>query len=413
MKEKSNKADLALLRQFFFEHGHVHIPDFPEYESLFQFSNKLRTSRSLLSSGLKAQLDSMGFRWDLNLSNELRWHFHYSELERFYHHFKHTRVPAKNGDYKSLGAWVQRQRRDELILSTDKKRLLNRLGFQWANDIKKKKEDYWKSMFRQLQAFRKKHGHVNIPDRSKENEKLGRWVSTVRYSEARLEDWKKKLLNSVRFKFRDDIKSDKQKHRKQLFDNLNRFYKKHGHSNVPEGHSDHKLSIFVSYLRQHPERINMDEKRKLREWKFLFSEDIKRQWEKLWLKSFEKLKKFKTIYGHCRVSSTFKDQPLARWVSNQRKDKKDGKLPFHREKMLRALDFSFYEDVAQLLEQKWFRMYLELIRFKKTYGTTVVQESYKNKKLVNWVLHQRQAKNSMPKKRKKLLDKVGFVWRAR
>jgi hypothetical protein len=81
--------------------------------------------------------------------------------------------------------------------------------------------------------------------------------------------------------------------------------------------------------------------------------------------------------------------------------------------MLKALGFSFYEDIADLQEKKWESMYQKLIAFKKKYGTTVVSESFKDKKLVYWVLHQRQAKERMPKHRKKLLNKIGFVWRVR
>lgn len=198
-----------------------------------------------------------------------------------------------------------------------------------------------------------------------------------------------------------------------LFRKLETFYEKHGHANVPETYSDSKLAISVAYLRQHPDRMKPGERKQLKKWKFLFSEEIKEGWELLWVKSFKKLENFKATFGHCRVSSAYKDQPLARWVANQRKDKKDGKLPLHREKKLRYIGFSFYEDVAALQEKRWMTMYNKLLRFKKTYGTTVVPESYKDKKLVYWGVHQRQAKKRMNEARKKILDKEGLVWKVK
>lgn len=119
------------------------------------------------------------------------------------------------------------------------------------------------------------------------------------------------------------------------------------------------------------------------------------------------------VHGHCRVSSAYKDQPLASWVANQRKDKQDGKLPLHREKKLHLIGFYFYEDITALQEQKWMTMYNKLLRFKKLYGATVVPESFNDKQLVSWVLHQRRAKRRMDNTRKKLLDNAGFVWKAR
>ena len=50
---------LAPLRLFFFKHGHIHVPNFPEYETLFDLCNKLRISRSQLSSSVIEELDGM------------------------------------------------------------------------------------------------------------------------------------------------------------------------------------------------------------------------------------------------------------------------------------------------------------------------------------------------------------------
>jgi len=413
MQKRKVVTTLAPLRQFFFRHGHIHVPNFPEYETLFDLCNKLRMSRSQLSSSVIEELDGMGFLWDLQLSNELRWYYHYAELKKFYDQFGHTRVPAKKGEYKSLGIWVLRQRRDEQVLPAKSKKLLNELGFEWSADIHHHKEQQWKAMFLKLEAFYKMNGHSNVSDGYRLDEKLGRWVSTVRSREDHLDDWKKKLLKTVKFKFRDDIRKDKEATRQALFRKLERFYNKHGHANVPETYSDSKLAVSVAYLRQYPERITPAEKKQLKEWKFLFSEEIKEGWERLWMKSYKKLEKFKAQHGHCRVSSVYKDQPLARWVATQRIDKNHDKLPLHREKMLRSIGFSFYEDIAALQEKKWMLTYIKLLRFKKIHGTTRVPESFVDKKLVYWVVHQRQVKKRMKFDRRKLLDKAGFVWRVK
>ena len=404
---------LAPLRQFFFKHGHIHVPNFPEYETLFDQCNKLRMSRSQLSSSVIEELDGMGFLWDLQLSNELKWYYHYAELRRFYDEFGHTRVPAKRGQYKSLGTWVLRQRRDEMLLPEESKKLLNQLSFEWSEDIKRRREMDWKWMFTRLEKFYKKHGHSNVPDRYKLDVKLGRWVSTVRYGKESLENWKIALLKTVKFKFTDDIRKDKATNRQILFQKLHVFYKKQGHANVPENYVDSKLSLFIAYLRQYPERIKPEEKKQLKSWNFLFSKEIKERRENLWMKSFKKLEGFKNKYGHCRVPSTYEEKTLANWVAIQRRDKKGGKLSQNREKKLREMGFSFYEDVAAEQERTWMTMYDKLLHFKKAQGTTIVKESYNDSKLAYWVMHQRKAKNKMLRNRKRLLNKIGFVWKMR
>lgn len=404
--------NLTPLHKFFFANGHIHVPAYPEYEALFELCNKLRHTRSQLPTGVVDDLDSMGFVWDTNTSNELRWLYQYENLKKFYHEFGHTRVSSR-GELKTLGIWVLRQRRDEKKLSAKNKRLLKAIQFEWADDIKEKKAEQWRAMFRKLREFYKKKGHSNVSDSDKQDEQLGRWVSTVRSREDHLEAWKKKLLKTVKFKFSEDIIRDRSKNRERLFQKLRAFYIKNGHANVPEGYRDAELAIFVAYLRQYPQRINAGEKKLLARWKFLFSHEIRNSRERLWLTSFEKLQRFKKRNGHCRVSSIDKDRSLALWVSIQRKAMKKGTLKPEREAKLRKLGFSFYEDIEALHEAKWMKQYEKLIRFKARYGTTRVQESYGDKQLVYWVQHQRRGVGRMMVKRKKLLDGIGFVWRVK
>jgi hypothetical protein len=405
--------EVVLLQQFFFRHGHLNVPNFPEYEALYHFCNTLRTSRRRLPAILVESLDSMGFRWNLHLSNDLRWFYHYEELKKFYEEFGHSRVSDRKGEYNSLRVWVLRQRRNESKLSDEQKKLLRKVKFAWSEDIKEQKKKYWMDMFEKLKAFYKKHGHSNVPDRYKLNEQLGRWVSTVRYSESILEDWKRKLLKTVKFNYRADIKKAKLSKRNQSFNELKLFYKKYGHANVPEEYKDHKLAIFVSYLRSKPNRVSAEEKKLLKQWNFLFTDEIREKREKQWLQYVKTLKEFKAKFGHCRVSSVYTDLRLAKWVAIQRKHKKEGRLRADREKILRAIGFSFYEDVAIHLEEKWMDSYKKLIAFKKKYGTTSVPESYPDKKLVYWVSHQRAKKSTMPRNRKVLLNKIDFVWRVK
>ena len=409
---KDASGSLAL-KKFYAVHGHLYIPNTKQYTSLYKLSERIRKNKDALSRSDKLELDKMGFMWTIKSANDLRWYFHFGELKAFQATFGHTRVPPRKEPYKALGTWVLRQRRDQKVLSKENVKLLNSISFEWSSQIKALRDQEWRQMFERLRAFYNKHGHSNVPDRYKPDEKLGRWVSTVRYSEQKLDGWKKLLLRKVKFKFSRDIKEQREQNRKKLFVKIESFFKKHGHANVPETYKDSKLAVAVAYLRQYPNRIRPDERRKLKSWKFLFSEDIKERWNNLWEASFRKLQKFKEKFGHCRVSSAYKDKTLARWVANQRKDEQDGKLTAVRKKRLNAIGFSFYKDIAALQEKKWMEMYGKLVRYKKQHGNTIVKEGYKDRRLAYWVQHQRQGKDKMIRQRKELLDKISFVWRVK
>jgi len=404
---------LARLRQFFFKYGHIHVPNFPEHEALFSLCNRLRLTKEQLHPAVVEELNGMGFLWDLHVSSELKWYYHYAELKKFHGEFEHTRVPAKRGVYKSLGNWVLRQRMNEENLSEKGKMLLNDIGFEWSADIEHKKDVEWLTKFRLLQAYYKKNGHSNVPDNYEINEKLGRWVSTVRYGEARLAPWKMKLLKAVRFQFRDDIVSERMNKRQKLFDKLRQFYGNQGHTNVPEGYLDRRLSIFVAYLRQYPTRITPEEVRQLKKWNFQFSDELKEWRNKNWMDLFRKLEKFRTKHKHCRVPSTYEDQKLARWVATQRKDQKEGRLNSMRASKLKAIGFDFCHDLQLLRETRWKKMFERLVKFRNARGTTIVKQTSDDKVLAYWVRHQRQAAKRMNAKKKKMLDEIGFVWKMR
>lgn len=62
-------------------------------------------------------------------------------------------------------------------MTEDRKLQLEKIGFTWA----KRKGDFsWNEKFRELQDFKQKNGHVDVPTKYEENKALGRWVSTQR-----------------------------------------------------------------------------------------------------------------------------------------------------------------------------------------------------------------------------------------
>jgi hypothetical protein len=88
-----------------------------------------RSKRETLPTGLKRRLDAIDFVWDLS---ELAWDRGFAALKHFKLREGHCRVPRghEEGNFK-LGTWVGNQRNRKAVLSAERKRRLNAIGFVW------------------------------------------------------------------------------------------------------------------------------------------------------------------------------------------------------------------------------------------------------------------------------------------
>jgi hypothetical protein len=186
--------------------------------------NKLRQDR-------KRSLDEIGFAWKVedarNIDDKL-WNQQYEKLVAFQRKSGHCKVPSKYEQDKSLGNWVERQRRNNRNnkLRPDRKELLDKLNFAWkatgtlaarasttdasdgffhnqrkhhnhdnmrqdrkrilddmgfiSNAQDESRESLWNEQYERLVEFRRKKGHCMVSQRNKEHKSLGMWVRTQR-----------------------------------------------------------------------------------------------------------------------------------------------------------------------------------------------------------------------------------------
>ena len=96
-------------------------------------------------------------------------------------------VPQQFPENHSLGIWVNKMRMERKKWDTGSERtsltehkieMLESIDFIWAQNHKG--EIGWERRFQEIQKFKRKHGHCNVPTKSAENRALGRWVSTQR-----------------------------------------------------------------------------------------------------------------------------------------------------------------------------------------------------------------------------------------
>lgn len=83
----------------------------------------------------------------------------------------------KDAKLATLGKWVDRQRQSFVkgTLSGDRIEKLESIGFVWDGE-KAKQDILWQKRIKQLEEYKKTHGHCDVPRSNEEFPKLGHWV---------------------------------------------------------------------------------------------------------------------------------------------------------------------------------------------------------------------------------------------
>mmetsp|Transcript_26342 Transcript_26342/g.39905 ORF Transcript_26342/g.39905 Transcript_26342/m.39905 type:complete len:186 (-) Transcript_26342:3812-4369(-) len=112
-----------------------------------------------------------------------KWQEHFEDLCRFKEAHNHCLVPHTYSANPGLGRWVKRQRYENKLLQQNKVSsmtperlaLLEKIGFVWDSH-----QVTWNKMLGELEDFKKKHGHCEVPSKFPENSALATWVSRQR-----------------------------------------------------------------------------------------------------------------------------------------------------------------------------------------------------------------------------------------
>ncbi len=180
----------------------------------------------------------------------------------------HSNVPSRWEKDLKLASWVshQRQNRKKNQLSEEEILLLDKLKFTW----RRRERGSWEERLCEVTDFKSKNGHCEIPLNYPENQKLGRFVNSMRTKR------KNGSLSADRIAKLDAIGFNWVSSRKILvggvgitaewkvaFDKLLEYYKAHGNYNVPYAWSENpKLGRWVGWQRflkkqnkLHPKRV--------------------------------------------------------------------------------------------------------------------------------------------------------------
>jgi hypothetical protein len=116
----------------------------------------------------------------------IKWNLKFDELVAYKEQFGHCNVPARDPTYKGLASWVVDQRSGRRLLREgkashlhpDRIRRLDGVGFLWS--ISKSKSLDFYARIEQLKAFKARHGHCNVPQKTMDPVGLGNFCMEQR-----------------------------------------------------------------------------------------------------------------------------------------------------------------------------------------------------------------------------------------
>ena len=466
------------------EHGHLDIPSTGNEVALYQWTlwQRRMFRQNKISKERKRLLDKLGFYWgqgttarkgndddddddnDKSSSEEEedlpddkyagQWLEKYGALKAYKKKYGNLNVPSKEKKTATLYQWICWQRRQSRAnkLTKERKRLLNKLGFNWfpgtdvqgesanesssGEDGNGEEEDtqqltyhhtQWMERYEKLKAHKKKFGHLKVSTSKRaNNEGLYFWVIRQRKLKEhnQLPEDREKLLNKIGF-FNDKEDGEKQGHDPDL---------------STEGGGS--------------ERSSGEEEKEEEEEQVTHNKQSRQYsaYQTQWKEKYEKLKAHKKKFGHLKVSASkrAKNEALYFWVIRQRKLKEQNQLPEDRENLLDKIGFfddregseeqgqdlptstdgsesesssgvsisdSSSEEVDESQsedEGTWTKFYHRLRRYSQNYGCVTVPHRYGDgfESLARWSRKQRRSleEKRLPKSRKRKLEKLGFYW---
>jgi hypothetical protein len=134
-------------------------------------------------------LESIGLVDDITTKvakegNKGIWYDMYNQLLEFKQKHGHVKLPARYSENKKLGIWVghwrsayrEYKRTNRQKDDPERMKHLESIGLVddiSTEDAKRCNSSRWDDMFNQLLEFKKKHGHVKVPQQYNENKMLG------------------------------------------------------------------------------------------------------------------------------------------------------------------------------------------------------------------------------------------------
>jgi hypothetical protein len=180
----------AALAKFKECEGHCRLP---HHLRLGRWVGTQRKNKDSMSADRRKRLDNIGFVWD---PYESDWEEGFAVLNIFKAREGHCEVPARHveGNFH-LATWVSAQRTNRDSMSTDRRKRLDDIGFNWDPN-----QGRWEKWYDALTTFKVREGHCNVPvDHVEGMLNLGKWVGHQRSKQDTMLADRRKRLDDIGF----------------------------------------------------------------------------------------------------------------------------------------------------------------------------------------------------------------------
>lgn len=262
----------------------------------------------------------------------------------------------------------------------------------------------WDRRFGELQNFKERCGHCNVPQKYDANPTLGIWLNVQRraYAKGTLAPARRNRLESMGVVWNAfDAAWESQ------FEALKAFAMQHGHCRVPQQYTDDpRLGLWLFKQRRLKKAGKLCGEREARLARLGVDWDPDAA---VWEQRFADLKAFKAVHGHCDVPKEWRaNQKLGTWLSVQRRCYAANQLSHSRRARLEGLGVVWKKN-----EVSWDRRLGELKVFRDREGhCNVPREDPRYRSLAKWVNTQRvrNGRNALRQDRVHRLEELGFTW---
>ncbi|MEU6351624.1 Helicase associated domain protein [Streptomyces sp. NPDC047072] len=339
------------------------------------------------------------------------WDEFYGAARAYAYVHGHANAPAKwvsPGGLK-VGQWIldQRRARREGRLSADREAALEAVHVVWNI-----KDDGWTAALGHAQKYFTQHGHLDMrqDERAEDGYQIGRWIGWQRmaYHQGKLPDDRVAALDKLGMVWNKALTAWQRN-----YSEAQQYYEEHGDLLVVPSHvtaSGCRLGTWIAKQRDNYQ------KDKLSAEQIVLLDEIGMAWRPLdeaWQQAYQHACAYRERHGHLDVPTGYvasDDFRLGRWIINQRKARREDRMP---EDKIRAL-----EDLGIVwdpLEAKWERGLAEARAYKDRYKDLRVHARYvapSGYKLGGWIADQRkaQARERLPKDRIDRLNALGMSW---
>ena len=358
-----------------------------------------------------------------------KWYKRFEELRSFRKESGHSNIPTRWSQNPALAQWVKRQRYQYKLkmegkhstMTEDRQKLLEGLDFVWDSH-----SNFWEDRLIELEAFREKYGHCNIPTRFPENPRLAIWAKVQRRQF--------KLFCTKGSRIRSNMTLERISRLSKLGFVFNPREVKQKMRPVTSVSIEESLfpvkeigNLVADQDRPTCPTIVLETPQSKASTKSASMASLNAHQTEKWYERYEELCAFHQANGHCSVPTGWIANPsLAQWVKRQRyqyKLKKEGKhstMTPEREKLLGNLGF-VWDSHANFWEDRL----IELKSFRERHGHCNVPTKYpEDPRLAIWAKDQRRQfklfcmegsrkRSNMTLERISRLSKLGFVFNPR